>query len=259
MQRKASNSRDNSTQTLPASPEFDAKRSIHTLQKRIAKLESSVADLMAARNAEFEGLPQAEHKRPGPKPRHGGMILSDRDRLVEMLECYWPEIEPMCLPWPNREGLKRVLESIPGQALGRHDYFAKHLLAHLPHVLRFVVSNRFRRDPRQIANAFAGFPNVSVWRSLKICQAKPCNNPIGSRAIRAYLRRKHPKLHGRLTADYSLTNFATAIRDYRTKDAKLNPFDARYLYKSWLQCLGNYQSLGLDPIDFKSQKTVQGG
>lgn len=194
----------------------------------------------------------------GPSLGTGGMILSDRDRLVEMLEYYWPEIEPMCRPRPNKEGLKRVLESIPGKALGRYDYPAEHLLAHLSNVLEFVSANRFRGDPRQIANAFAGFLNVSMWTSLKLCQACPCNNPIGNRAIQAYLRRKHRELYGRLTSDYSLTNFATAIRDYRTKDAKLNPFDASYLHTSWQQCIANYQSLGLGPIEIESRKTVQG-
>ncbi len=244
MRRKESKSEDNSTHTLPAKREFDARRSIQALQKRIAKLESAVADLIAARNADFDELPQAERKRPGPKPRHRGMIFSDRDRLVEMLEYYWPEIEPMCSPRPNGEGLKRVLESIPGQALGRYEFPAKHLLVHLSQVLEFVLGDRFRGDPRQIANAFAGFPNVSVWTSLKLCQGRPFDNPIGNRAIRAYVRRKHRELHGRLTADYSLTNFATAIRDYRTKDAKLNPFDARYLYTSWQQCLERVSKIG---------------
>jgi hypothetical protein len=146
----------------------------------------------------------------GPSLGTGGMILSDRDRLVEMLEYYWPEIEPMCSPRPNKEGLKRVLESIPGKALGRYDYPAEHLLAHLSNVLEFVSANRFRGDPRQIANAFAGFPNVSVWTSLKLCQASPCNNPIGNRAIRAYLRRKHRELYGSLCGGYGEIRIPTA-------------------------------------------------
>jgi hypothetical protein len=72
MRRKESNSKDNSTHTLPAKRKFDAKRSIRALQKRVANLERAVADLTATRNAEFDELPQAERKRPGPKPRHGG-------------------------------------------------------------------------------------------------------------------------------------------------------------------------------------------
>jgi len=138
--------------------------------------------------------------------------------------------------------LRRALETIAERegslpaSQRRHDWPALHLLKHFPELIQFLSSDRFRRDPRQVANAFAGVPSVSVWRSLKLCQADPCNNPIGSRAIRSYIRRKHPELYQRLLADYSLVNFATALKSYRSKDQKLNQFGAQYLFLCWKQC-----------------------
>ena len=187
------------------------------------------------------------------------LLLYLQLKLVQMLEYYWPEIEPLCFPKPNAEGLRMVLASIPRQMLDRYKLPAKKLLSLLPEVLKFLPTDRCRRDPRQIANAFAGVPAVGKWRSLRICQADPCNHPVGSRAIRAYIRRKHLELHGRLKADDSLLNFVTALRAYRSKDAKLKAFVPKYLFDSWKQCAADYRALGLDPAEFNAHREAQGG
>ena len=179
--------------------------------------------------------PVPERKRPGPKPAHTGMLLHDRDELIQMLEFFWPEFEPLCHPKPNETGLKRVLTAILPQMQGRYEFPARNLRKHLPELVKFQFGDRFRCDPRQIANAFAGAPTLSTWRSLKLCQQQPCLAPIGARAIRAYIRRKHPDLHGRLSADDSLVNFVTALRSYQTKDDRLTRLVPQYLHASWKQ------------------------
>ncbi len=251
MRRKGSTNEWNSTQSSPKKKKFDADSLIRSLQQRVEKLESLVAQLSVANGIGPEFLPAVERKKPGPKPLNPGMVLHDRDELVQMLEYYWPEIEPLCCPNPNAKGLETVLASLTRQMQGRYEFPATQMLKHLSKLLDFLSSDRFRRDPRQIANAFAGFPGIGIWRSLKICQASPCNDAIGGRAIRAYIRRKHPELLGRLSADYSLLNFATAIKSYRNKDARLGAFGTQYLYRSWGQCTANYQSLGVNPIEWK--------
>jgi len=45
----------------------------------------------------------------------------------------------------------------------------------------------------RLPNALAGAP-LNWWTSLKMCQAEPCDFPIGHRAIKAYIRRKHKRL-----------------------------------------------------------------
>lgn len=261
MRRKKEIPKQDSTQEAHSRQKFDAPRSIRALNKRISKLEREVevrlskieralrwdADFLLD---DYDQLPSKNaRKRPGPRPRSGAFLLSERDQLVQMLESYWPEIEPLCWPRPNLEALKKVLgcigkgEQDRSPSMRRHLWAARHLLKHLPDAMTFLSGNRFRRDPRQIANAFAGFPSISTWRSLKLCQTKPCNDHIGPRAIKAYIRRKHPELYGNLLAEESLVNFVNAIRRYRSKDTNLAAFDPQYLLDCWQKCVPDPQLL----------------
>jgi hypothetical protein len=236
---------NNSTHGQIFRHKFDARLSIYGLQDRVTELERVVAELTDGSDILSDAVPVSEKKRPGPKRRYSGMLFLDRDQLIQMLESYWPEIEGLCGPSTNETGLKRVLSAVSKQLQGRYHEPAIHLKQNIPALIKFLSSDRFRSDPRQIANALAGVPSITTWRSLKLCQASRSDLPIGDRAIRAYLRRKHPELHGRLMADQSLTNFASALRSYRTNDAALKACTARSLYQSWKQCTADYISLGI--------------
>ena len=191
-------------------------------------------------------IPDEGRKRPGPKAVHIWSLLAERDHLVRMLENYWPQIEPFCIPRGNADALRKILEAIRKDAHGRHGLAAQHLLANLEEVIKFISGDRFRNDPRQIANAFAGFPQVGIWRSLKICQASPCPEPIGHRAIRAYIRRKHSTLFQDLAADHALINFVSAFKRYRSADPKLKMYNAATLYKLWKECTPKIDTLTRD-------------
>lgn len=246
MRRIADRLKKNSTQPVESTKQFDARRSICQLQERVGRLEQLLAGLTGTGTGYVEGqIPSAERKRPGPKPAHIWSIRGDRDQLVRMLEEYWPEIEPFCIPRPDEKGLRGVLRSIV-RIRGFHELPAKYLLEHLLDLVKFLGGDRFRHDPRQIANAFAGFPQISVWRSLKICQANPCIDPIGHRSIRAYIRRKLLRLYRDLTAEHSMVNFATVLRQYRSKDAKLSAYNAQNLYNCWKDCNPKYANLHRD-------------
>jgi hypothetical protein len=250
MRRSASTARTNSTQTGNSRIYFDAERSIRELQERVSKLERLMAEHFGQGTEELsEVFTAAERRKPGPKPRHSGMIFLKRDELVQMLERYWPEIEFHCFPKPNPLALRAVLHAIesqeqnlpPGES--RHLWAVKHLLDSWPQLCNFLSGNRFRRDPRQIANAFAGVPQVSVWRSLKLCQAQPSNHSLGQRALRAYIRRKHPELYGNLLAEESLINFANSLKRYRSKDRQVTGLTAQYLHYCWEKCTPDRQLL----------------
>jgi hypothetical protein len=247
MQRTPLKSEKNSTHVSHSQHKFDATRLIRDLAERVTRLEKAFESAVAPLDLALSEIPTGVRKRPGPKPIHFQALLSDRDTLVQMLECYWPELEPLCWPKPKPHVLKMVLKAIPGQQAGWYAQASDHLVGHIDNLVEFISSDRFRRDPRQVANALAGFPTIGIWRSLKLCQSNPCNHPIGNRAIRAYIRRRHPELFRSLDADYSLPNFASALRAYRTKDQKLSAFGAEYLYQSWKQCKPDYGAIGLNP------------
>ena len=241
MRRKGPGVRKNSTQREKSKQQFDAHRSICELEERLNRLEQLFAGFTETGYVEGQ-IPSAQGKRPGPKPVHIWSLRSDRDQLVRMLEKYWPEIEPFCIPRPDQRGLKGVLTSIV-RIRGFDELPAKHLLDHLLVLVKFLEGDRFRRDPRQIANAFAGFPQISVWRSLKICQENPCNDPIGKRAIRAYICRKHPRLYEELERNLDLINFANASKRYRSTDSKLRMYNAAALHSCWRECVPSFESL----------------
>jgi hypothetical protein len=247
MRRRPKIQKLDSTQKANLGKQFDATLSIRELQERVTRLERAFENGVAPLDYAAQPLPTEERKRPGPKPIHLQVLRSDRDTLVQMLENYWPELEPFCCPKPRPKSIRAVLEAIPSHQTGWYGPAAKQLLKHFDVFVRFLSTDRFRRDPRQIANALAGIPAVGIWRSLKLCQANPSNYPIGNRAIKSYIRRRHPELLQQLIADYSLPNFVTALRKYRTKDQKLASFGAQYLYQSWRDCQPNYGALGLKP------------
>lgn len=182
----------NSTHSSKRKEQFNAARSVRGLQKRVTELERIVSSLLAERqigvnSVALDLIPTEPRKKRGPVPVHQGFLLHTRDQIIMMIEAYWPEIEPLCSPTPNKQMLKKVLIAIRDKPRGRFEIPAAKLLENAEELLKFLASNRFRSDPRQIANAFAGVPKVSTWRSLKLCQANQSNLPIGDRAIRSYI------------------------------------------------------------------------
>jgi hypothetical protein len=241
MKRRPRPTPSNSTQKAQSHHHFDAERSYRELQQRVAKLESIVADSMGMALHDWSSDLSPERKKPGPKSIHDVALISRRDRLIQMLESYWPELEPLCEPNPDPRSLGNLLRRIARRERhptnnGRHAQAAEHLLKDLADLGDFLSGDRFRHDPRQIANAFAGSEDMGVWRSLKRCQAHPSNEPIGQRAVRAYIFRRNRRLFDRLSADYSLPNFVSSLRAYRGKDSKLRAFTAQYLYMCWKKC-----------------------
>jgi hypothetical protein len=84
----------------------------------------------------------------------------------------------------NPKYLKSVLARIAIPTNIIHYDAAMHLSKNFYSVVDFLGSDRFRGDPRQIANALAGAPR-HWWTSLKIYQSEPCDFPIGNRALKA--------------------------------------------------------------------------
>jgi hypothetical protein len=144
-------------------------------------------------------------------------------------------MEPACVP-VRPESLNRVLKAIAHKTAGsQHQVCADHLLEHFNVLLQFLATDRFRGDPRQIANALAGVPSISFWRSLKVGQTEPCLNRIGQRALKAYIRRKHPRLYSDLETRINLVHFINVHRAYRTKDETIRDHYANAIHSAWIE------------------------
>jgi hypothetical protein len=255
MQRKAANEKPITTQAECKRQEFDATMMYAALEARVealgvqipqveARVEARVAALeKQVAQAQFEVkadrddsvAPTEERVRRGPKPRfRPEHFLQWRDLLVEMLESNWPEIEPTCVPEVDETAFTSALEAIAHKGGSQHQSCAEHLLRNLGMLLKFLGTSRFRGDPRQLANALAGAPQLTFWRSLKLAQADPCELRIGQRALKAYIRRKHPGLYREFEKNIDLLHFTNVWRAYRIKDTNISDYYARAIHHVWI-------------------------
>ncbi len=244
MERKSGSKSRITTQNAARDDEFDAKHYRVRTEKRIEGQEARIKALeahtkrQAARIARLEArspdrdfeflsstFGQTTETKRGPRPRYSNEIYKDRDMFVRFLEQYWPEIEPLCVPKLNLAKLKVILSSFPVQKFGQVGETANRLLDRLSFIedsfTHPQLSARFRNDPRVLAGALAGVPEVGLWRSLKLCPPRGCNVPMGDRAMRSYLHRKHPALHRALRAGMNITQTMVWLKEYQTRDKLL--------------------------------------
>jgi hypothetical protein len=237
----------NMTRSVQRKSKFDANRCIRQLQKSQRALEVRVAAL------EKKGSPEAvaealrgqfKARKRGRKPSMPNWAYSFRDQLVDFIESYWPELEHFLVP-QQFENLRTLLECASKHLNGSKADAARHLAQHFDPLTAFLSSDRFRKDPRQIANALAGVPYVGWWRSLKNCGSQPCAYGIGLRATHNYLTRKFPSILPELTLAKSTIDVGIVMHRVRTKDReirnlKLNP---HLVLRVFEECKPNFEAL----------------
>ena len=235
MKRKAAKRANNSTHTGPNADQFNAELIFRQLEKRMRLLERKVERLQMG---ELEWAVETDtvdkNIKRGPKSQINPKELAFwRNSLVEAIEHHWPEIEVHCIPTLRTASLRRTLAEIQKRAGTQHQLCLRHLKKHFEELCTFVASNRFRGGPRQIANALTGVPTLSHWTSLRLCQANPCPTDIGQRALKAYIRRKHPRLYRDLDGKIDELHFITTWRQYRKKDKAINSLLHSALTYAW--------------------------
>ena len=263
--RTGSKTTKNSTYSVQDRSKFDAVRSGASLKGALKKIE----DWMANRVEEEAGF--ASHvakdqiaklpKKRGPKPKHPATIYWDRDLFVRFFESYWPEIEPMCGPTADMEGLKCIFTALKAQEIGQIAEAAQKLLDRLPFIKEFFASpklrDRFRNDPRVLAGALAGVPpmpgvpGVGLWRSLKLCPPESCKVGMNDRSVRSYIRRKNLALHEALDTGMDLLGLISWLKHHRTRDKTLKQYSAQRLMDAWKAGVVNSSQL------FKTQESMK--
>lgn len=255
--RIARKSQGNSTHSVQNREYFDAKQSIRTLEERVRRLEAVVQKLEADPVEDYVSIritkkPLAQKR--GPKGMPDSELANRRDELIQFFEMNWPELEPLCTPKPNFKVLKQAFEAfanpgycrtpwgievrpLPPGTVGNHSAAAKRLLLSKSfsqlQVFLTKQQRRFASNPRQLANAMAGCPDLSFWTSLKRCQQVPFRFGIDDRAMRSYIRREHPRLYEKLCETTRLIELANFWRKYRTKDQNMSGLTADKLLALW--------------------------
>jgi hypothetical protein len=244
----------NSTLVAQFIGKFDADRpSSESLEDRVRKIEDWIAQQTTQKSKNFVILQKQKHiaklpRKRGPKTISDAELASRRDDLVRFLESNWPELQVLCVPKLNPVALKEALVAFATVAsddpvaralegtVDDHRAAARRLVDDFSQ-LQFLLEkhqNRVAGDPRQIANAMAGSPDMGFWTSLKRCQRLPFRVGIHLRAMRAYIQRKHPRLYKVLSEPHSLPELAAFRSRYRTKDKVLVGFTAVDLERIWV-------------------------
>jgi len=245
-QRTGSETRKNSTHSVKNQIKFDAERSWRHLERRVKNIEDRMANPLEeehrfALHVEKDRIAKLPKKR-GPKTISSAELDSRLRPLNLFLESQWPELEPMCGPKPNLRVLKKALigfaKSVAPARVGTvddHRAAAQRLLSSFDQLAEFLTEHqdRFAGNPRQIANATAGYPDIRFWTSLKRCQQMPFQVDIHPRAIKSYIQRKHPTLYKKLSENPGTPELAAFWHRYRTKDRVLIGLNASDLERLW--------------------------
>lgn len=159
---------------------------LQAIRERLSKLEMAVFETSAPAS-----------KSPPQKPRRGRKpkldwqeVLERRNHLVVFLEQNWPYLSVglhKAKKPRNASGAIAAAKSrIPGVF---QPPFYEDPIKHEEALWDFLRSGRFYGNPRNLAGAMAGLPELSWKRSFDICSHHPCKQPIAQPAIWDYMRR----------------------------------------------------------------------
>lgn len=193
----------------------------HHSEQRLISLEEKVTGLeirlqyVEANLGIRSPIPEEERKKkPGPAPYPDEVLFETRDRYIDWLEYYWPDLRPHLLAVKGGDPAK--MEEALKRCAGAEEQWTPTvwaLLGSSAQLVDFVQSNRFRRKPpkltvatalngryedpkrmkaaarlptRQIANAIAGVPSLDWRTSLDRCSGNPSQMIVGKRTEEYY-------------------------------------------------------------------------
>jgi len=170
-----------------------ALKLLSELRSRVEKLELEVfpfaSDNLAA---------QPQKRRMGRKPKlNTGILLQRRIRLTAWLEMNWPRLS---VPLRKAEASGYATEAMAALCAAEKDrFYSPH---HPPFynspaefmgaLEEFLRSGRYHGNPRNLAGAMSGLPELSWKRSFDICSAHPYKTDHKVPAYWDHMRRNFP-------------------------------------------------------------------
>jgi hypothetical protein len=228
--RKARRSTGKSEETTSSQPIDNV---LAELRQRVEKLEQIVFFNLG------NDLPFSESRRGRGRPTKVPVsdLIKRRDALVLWIEENWPEVELAIRKARNAEDLHASLKRARGS--GTHPFqplFYHQPEKYLQQLWAFLCSDRYHGNPRDIAGAMAGMPELSWKRSFDICGGHKCATFKHPRAYRDYLKKKFPQRFRELLAAKNAEEVIGILKRSRTKDQHylaLSQNSARVL--TWLE------------------------
>jgi hypothetical protein len=166
-----------------------AEEMIAELRHRIERLEAEVLDDVGS------VLPEpAVRRRKGRRPAiEISALLERRNRLATWLEQNWPQLSiALRKAKDSRESIQAMQTAKEHIAGAFQPPFYHHPETFEAQLWSFLESGRFRGNPRNLAGAMAGLPELSWKRSFDICSAHPLKGGQPVQASWDYMRRNFP-------------------------------------------------------------------
>jgi hypothetical protein len=142
--------------------------------------------------------PEKPRKMGAPQKMADEVFSQRRDRFVNWIELFWPEIEELTSS-PGDEFRVRLLQRFPARDGDRPFQM---LLANIPGLLAYLSSRRNTGDPRRMAYVLAGLSGGLTWKySLERGIKNPSSESIAFRAMREHIQRRQPAWYRDLMSD----------------------------------------------------------
>ena len=167
----------------------EAKRKISDLYERVSRLEAELFGTGAYVLGPLPVKPEMGRKRKLEKEE----LLKRRDELSRWVEEVWPVLSVALRKSKDSDHARAAIlaakESVPFVIQAP---FYRAPERHEEQLWEFLESGRLSGNPRNLAGAMAGLPELSWKRSLDRCQQNPCQFPLAKQAWPDFMRRKFP-------------------------------------------------------------------
>jgi hypothetical protein len=192
------------------------------LSKQLRQINVRLAQLEAEVFGGFVPLFKAEPHEPvkgRPALLDPAVCVERRDRLASWLEQNWPFLS-MALRQTKKsqDAIKAITiarKRLPALFMPPFYEYAEEF--EIP-LWEFLKSRRFHGNPRNLAGAMAGLPELSWKRSFDICAENPYTAPFRPEAIRDHMQRKFPDRLRELRPGMSKEEVLVVLARTRSKD-----------------------------------------
>jgi len=126
-------------------------------------------------------------------------FTSRRAKLINFIEPQWPDLVAIVVRPSSMVGLLAGLEKVSGGS--KQSWACRHVKEHLVDLWEFLNSGRFRGEPRDVANALAGVPEMKWRTSLERGRKDPSNQQLAPSALAEHIKFRDASLLQRLLSD----------------------------------------------------------
>lgn len=189
------------------------------LSKRVTRLEKDASGYGPFILPNFGTHPDKSSM--GRKPKLAMQeVVKRRDGLALWIETNWrylsQELSKALNPKSAAHALAQAKES--GAVVMHFVPFYSDPARFADEVWAFLKSKRYRGNPRNLAGAMAGLPELSWKRSLDIAQKNPVTTPMQPQAWRDHLRRRFPDRFRELRRAQTVEEVRAILRKSKSDD-----------------------------------------